>query len=162
MGNLFEQPSQAQIRPKANYLCDHQIANDKTINLSTENVQKVHSRPKLWGFEKWCGKWPKCLNGCPVWTASTGLNKANIKISLCPSDSQWQDNHFEHRKCPKSPLQAKVMMVWKNQPKCLVGYTFFFSFTGQNLAEIQNFLRPSDSQRPDDSFEPWKSPKSSF
>ena len=59
--------------------------------------------------------WPKYLDGCPVWTAATGLKKANIKIFLCQSDSQWQDNHFEHRKCPKSPLQAKVMMVWKNQ-----------------------------------------------
>ena len=56
MGTLFEQPPQAQIRPKAKYLYAHQIANDKTIILSTENVQKVHSRPKLWGFEKWCGE----------------------------------------------------------------------------------------------------------
>ena len=71
--------------------------------------------------------WQKYLDGCPVWTAATDLNKANIKIFLCPSDSQWQDNHFEHRKCPKSPLQAQVMMVWKNQPKCLVGYTFFLN-----------------------------------
>ena len=31
---------------------DHQKANDKTIILSTENVQKVHSRPKLRRFEK--------------------------------------------------------------------------------------------------------------
>ena len=31
-------------------------SHDKTIILSTENVQKVYSRPKLWGFEKWCGK----------------------------------------------------------------------------------------------------------
>ena len=31
----------------------HQIANDRTIILSTEeNIQKVHSRPKLWVFEK--------------------------------------------------------------------------------------------------------------
>ena len=56
MGTLFEQPSQAQIRPKAKYLCAHQIANDKTIILSTENVKKFLSRPKLWGFEKWCGE----------------------------------------------------------------------------------------------------------
>ena len=52
MGTLFEQPTQAQIRPKSKYFCAHQIANDKTIILSTENVQKVHPRPKLWGFEK--------------------------------------------------------------------------------------------------------------
>ena len=49
---LFELPPQKQIRPKAKYFCAHQIAHDKTIILSTENVQKVHSRPKLWGFEK--------------------------------------------------------------------------------------------------------------
>ena len=29
----------------------HQIAHAKRIMLSTENVQKVHSRPKLQGFE---------------------------------------------------------------------------------------------------------------
>ena len=58
MGTLFEQPPQAQIRPNEKYLCAHQIANDKTIILSTENVQNVHSRPKLWGLEKWC-----CENG---------------------------------------------------------------------------------------------------
>ena len=54
IGTLFEQLPKAQIRPKAKYLCALQRANDKTIILSTENVQKVHSRPKLWGFEKWC------------------------------------------------------------------------------------------------------------
>ena len=73
----------------------------------------------IWKMVLW--NWPKCLDCCPVWTAATDLNKANIKIFLCPSDSQWQDNHFEHRKCPKSPLQAQVMIVWKNWPKCLVG-----------------------------------------
>ena len=56
MGTLFEQLPQAQIRPNEKFLCAHLIANDKTIILSTENVQKVHSRPKLWGFEKWCGE----------------------------------------------------------------------------------------------------------
>ena len=56
MGILFEQPPQAQIRPKAKYLCSHQIANDKAIILSTENVPKVHSRPMLWRFEKGRGK----------------------------------------------------------------------------------------------------------
>ena len=49
---LFEQQPQAQIRTTSKYICAHQIANDKTIILSTENVQRVHSRPKLWGFEK--------------------------------------------------------------------------------------------------------------
>ena len=56
LGTLIEQPPQAQIRPNAKYLCAHLIANDKTIILSTENVQKDHSRPKLWGFEKCCGE----------------------------------------------------------------------------------------------------------
>ena len=51
MGTLFEQPTLAQIRPKSKYFCAHQIANDKTIIMSTENGQKVHYRPKLWGFE---------------------------------------------------------------------------------------------------------------
>ena len=41
MGTLIEQPPQAQIRSNAKYLCAHQIANDKTIILSTENVQNV-------------------------------------------------------------------------------------------------------------------------
>ena len=40
MGTQFEQLPQAQKRPKAKYLCAHKIANDKTIILSTENVQK--------------------------------------------------------------------------------------------------------------------------
>ena len=31
-------------------------SDDRTIILSTENVQKFHSRPKLWGFEKGRGK----------------------------------------------------------------------------------------------------------
>ena len=44
---LFEQPLQSQIRPTSKYLYVHQMANDKTIVLSTENVQKVNSRPKL-------------------------------------------------------------------------------------------------------------------
>ena len=49
MGTLIEQPPQAQIRSNAKYLCAHQIANDKTISLSTENVQKVHSTPTYKG-----------------------------------------------------------------------------------------------------------------
>ena len=32
------------------------IGNDKTILFSTENVKKVHSRPKISEFEKRCGK----------------------------------------------------------------------------------------------------------
>ena len=56
MGDLFEQPPHSQIRPTSKYLCAHQIANDRTIILSTENVQKVHFRPKLWGIEKRHGK----------------------------------------------------------------------------------------------------------
>ena len=46
----------AQIRPKFKKNSVHQIANDKKIVLSTKNVQKVHSMPKLLGFEKKCGK----------------------------------------------------------------------------------------------------------
>ena len=33
-----------------------EVANDQTIVLSPENPQKVHSRPKLWAFEKSCGE----------------------------------------------------------------------------------------------------------
>ena len=51
IGTLFEQLPQAQLRPNAKYLSAHQIANDKTIILSTENVQKVNTRLKLWGLE---------------------------------------------------------------------------------------------------------------
>ena len=32
--------------------------------------------------------WPKCLDNCPVWTAATGTNKANIKIFLCLENVQ--------------------------------------------------------------------------
>ena len=49
---LFKQLSRAQIGPKCKNFCDHRKANDQTIILSSENVQKVHCRPELWGFEK--------------------------------------------------------------------------------------------------------------
>ena len=44
---LFKQLPRAKIRPKFKNFCAHQIANDQTIILSTEKVQKVHSRPKF-------------------------------------------------------------------------------------------------------------------
>ena len=53
---LFKQLSRAQIGPKFKNFCDHRKANDQTIILSSENVQKVHCRPELWGFEKSCGE----------------------------------------------------------------------------------------------------------
>ena len=49
---LFEQLPQTYIRPKSKYFFVHWIASERTIILSTENVQKVLSGPKLWGFEK--------------------------------------------------------------------------------------------------------------
>ncbi len=49
---LFEQLPQAQIRSKIKNFCAHHETNDKTVILSTENVQKSHSGPKLWAFEK--------------------------------------------------------------------------------------------------------------
>ena len=49
---LFKQLPRAEIWPKFKNFCAHQIANDQTIVLSPENPQKVHSRPKLWAFEK--------------------------------------------------------------------------------------------------------------
>ena len=64
---LFKQLPQAEIGSKFKNFYAHQIANDRTIILSIENVQKVHSRPKLWGFEK--KTWqncPKCLAGYPL------------------------------------------------------------------------------------------------
>ena len=103
--------------------------------------------------------WPKYLDGCPVWTAATGLKKANIKIFLCPSDCQWQDNHFEHRKCPKSPRQAKVMMVWKNQQNALLVTLFkqlprakigpeFKNFCAHQIANDQTIvLSPENPQK---------------
>ena len=51
---LFKQLPRAHIGLKFKNLCAHQIANDHTIVLSPENVQKVHSRPKLWAFQKSC------------------------------------------------------------------------------------------------------------
>ena len=56
---LFEQLPQAQIRPKVKFFCAHQIANVKTIILSTENVQKLHSRPKFGGLKKSVAKLAK-------------------------------------------------------------------------------------------------------
>ena len=40
---LFKQLPQAQIGPKFKNFFAHQIANDQTIILSPENIQKVHS-----------------------------------------------------------------------------------------------------------------------
>ena len=71
----FEQPPQGQVWPKSKYFCTHQIDHDKTNILSTEKVQKVHSRPKLWGFEKGCGKIGQ--NALPV-TLFKQLPKAKI------------------------------------------------------------------------------------
>ena len=76
MGTLFEKLPQGQRRPKAKYFCAHQIANDRTIILSTENIQKVHSRHKLWGFEKGHGK--ICQNALPV-TIFKQLPQAQIR-----------------------------------------------------------------------------------
>ena len=35
------------------------------------------------------------------------------KIYQSTSDSQWQDNNYEHWKCPKSTLQAQTTGVWR-------------------------------------------------
>ena len=42
-GTLFKQLPWAQIGLEFKNLCAHQIANDQTIALSPDNVQKVHS-----------------------------------------------------------------------------------------------------------------------
>ena len=44
-GTLFKQLPRAQIGLKFKNCFAYQIANDKIIILSTENVKKVHSRP---------------------------------------------------------------------------------------------------------------------
>ena len=52
-GTLFEQKPWVQIQLKLKNFCAHHKANDKTVVLSTENVQKSHLGPKLWVFENW-------------------------------------------------------------------------------------------------------------
>ena len=42
---LFKQVPREQIGPKFKYFCVHHKANDQTIILSPDNVQKVQSRP---------------------------------------------------------------------------------------------------------------------
>ena len=53
---LFEQLPRAQIMPKSKHYCDHQIANDKTIILSTENAQKFIPGQIYGGLKTSCGK----------------------------------------------------------------------------------------------------------
>ena len=48
---IYVQLPWAQIEQKSKKFSAHQIANDKTMMLSIEIVQKVHSRPKLQRFE---------------------------------------------------------------------------------------------------------------
>ena len=64
MGDLFEQLPRHKLRPKSKYFCAHQIADDKTIILSSKNVQKVDYRPKLLGFEKGVAK--LVIDGCKI------------------------------------------------------------------------------------------------
>jgi len=52
----FKQLPRAQFGAKFKNFCAHQIANDQTVVMSPENPQKVHSRPKLWAFEKSIGE----------------------------------------------------------------------------------------------------------
>ena len=56
MGTLFKQLPQAQIRSKLKTFHAHYEANDETILMSTETVQKSHLGTKLWTFEKSCDK----------------------------------------------------------------------------------------------------------
>ena len=70
MSALFEQLLQAQIWPKCKNFCVHQKANDQ---MTSENIQKVHSWHKLWGFKKsseTVTKWgvPRTLFKWPPWT----------------------------------------------------------------------------------------------
>ena len=43
MGDLFEQLPRHKLRPKSKYFCAYQIANDMTIIVSIEIIQKVQS-----------------------------------------------------------------------------------------------------------------------
>ena len=49
---LFEQPPQGPIRPKSNNLCAHQIANDKTVILSTKKCPKSPLLDLVMGVSK--------------------------------------------------------------------------------------------------------------
>ena len=51
-GTLFEQLPQEQIRLELKNFCAYQEANNETLVLSTENVQKSHLGTKLWVFKK--------------------------------------------------------------------------------------------------------------
>ena len=83
---FFKQLPRAQIGQKFKNLCAHQIANYKTIVLTSENVQKVHSRPKLLAFEK------KIV--VKLGTMGTNFDK-NQKL-LCPSDRELPGDYFGH------------------------------------------------------------------
>ena len=48
---IYVQLPWAQIEQKSKKFSAHQIANDEMIILSTENIQKVHSRHKLQQFK---------------------------------------------------------------------------------------------------------------
>ena len=118
MGTLFEKLPQGQRRPKAKYFCAHQIANDRTIILSTENIQKVHSRHKLWGFEKGHGKIGQ--NALPV-TLFKQLPRAHIGLkfkNLC--SHQIANDHtivLSPEKVQKVHSRPKL---WAFQKSCKV------------------------------------------
>ena len=80
--------------PRFKNFCANQIGNDQTIVLSQENPQKVHSRPKLWAFEK---KFPRnCTvnESCHLWTAATSPIFDEIQKFLRPSGRELPGNYF--------------------------------------------------------------------
>ena len=93
---LFKQLPLAQIGPKFKNFCVHQKANDQTIVLSPENVQKIHSRPKLWAFENQLLRNMSLNKGCPLQTAAMGKLFDEIQKFLCSSDRELPVNYFGH------------------------------------------------------------------
>ena len=111
--------------------------------------------------------WPKCLDSCPVWTAATGTNKANIK--MCPSDDRlWQpmtrQPFWALKMSKKSILGTSYRGLKKGVAKSAkmpwrMPSLYSCHITGTNWAEIQTFLCPSDSQWPDNRLGPENVPK---
>ena len=96
----------------------HQIANDKTIMLSIENVQKVHFRPKLKEFK---GKIEA---------------KSSIKASLLPS----LNSCLGHKLGPNPKKLAGTL--FKQQPQAQIGTKFKFLFPS-NPKALQPLVLPS-------------------
>ena len=96
-----------------------------TFGWQHAKVKSTKSNPP--GLERWQNLplWVPCLNICP------GTNKAKIKIFLCISDSQWQDNHFEQWKFQKVHIRPEL---WGFEKMC--------DEIGQNALTVALFEQP--------------------